>query len=176
MKSNWSYSPETLNSGQNRQFFVPRNLEIWRMILKNNRAPLPCCFKLCVAFHSHWWIQTGVAVRKPPICLKTCHFLAVCPWNLTDDLDKQSDTSSKQHQALCIILWLYVNSNRNYGPKTAKWGNDLCDLDLLHGLSMVISPENFRMMRRQEPCQKAWQTDGGTDRRKEVFLELLGHS
>ena len=38
VKSNWSYSPETLNSGQNWWFFfVPRNLEIWWMTLKNNR-------------------------------------------------------------------------------------------------------------------------------------------
>ena len=40
MNSNWSYSPETLNSGQNRQVFVPCDLEIWGMTLKNNRAPL----------------------------------------------------------------------------------------------------------------------------------------
>ena len=33
-----------LNSGQNRRFFVPYDLEIWRMTLKNNRAPLLCYF------------------------------------------------------------------------------------------------------------------------------------
>ena len=47
-------------------FFVPCDLENWRMTLKNNRAPLPCCFKLCASFHSHWCIQTGVTVRKRP--------------------------------------------------------------------------------------------------------------
>ena len=30
-------------SGQNQWFFVPCDLEIWRMTLKNNRAPLLCC-------------------------------------------------------------------------------------------------------------------------------------
>ena len=30
------------------------------MTLKNNRAPLPCCFQLCAWFHCHMWIQTGV--------------------------------------------------------------------------------------------------------------------
>ena len=35
-------SPETLNSGQNRRFFVPCDLEIWQMTLKNNRAPVLC--------------------------------------------------------------------------------------------------------------------------------------
>ena len=34
------------------------------MTFKNNRAPLLCYFKLCAAFRSHWWIQTGVTVRK----------------------------------------------------------------------------------------------------------------
>ena len=31
---------------------------------KNNTAPLLCYFKLCASFRSHWWIQTGVTVRK----------------------------------------------------------------------------------------------------------------
>ena len=34
---NWSYSPETLNSSQNRRFFVLCDLEIWWM---TNKAPL----------------------------------------------------------------------------------------------------------------------------------------
>ena len=45
-------------------FFVPRDLENWRMTLKNNRAPLLCCFNLCASFHSQWWIPYGVTVRK----------------------------------------------------------------------------------------------------------------
>ena len=65
-----AYSPETPNLGQNRWCFVPCDLEIWWMTLENNRAPLLCCFKLCAKFHSHRWIQTGVAVRKRPIWVK----------------------------------------------------------------------------------------------------------
>ena len=56
--------------GQNRLCFVPCDLEIWWMTLENNRASLLCCFKLCATFHSHWWIQTGVTVRKRPIWVK----------------------------------------------------------------------------------------------------------
>ena len=55
-------------------FFVPCDLEIWQMTLKNNRTPLPCHFKLCASFHSHWWIQTGVKVRKCPIWVKIDDF------------------------------------------------------------------------------------------------------
>ena len=66
VNSNWSYTPETLNSGRNRRFFVPYDLEIWWMTSKNNRAPLLCCFKLCASFHSHQWIQTGVNSPEMP--------------------------------------------------------------------------------------------------------------
>ena len=69
-----AYSLETPNLGQNRWCFVPCDLEIWWMTLENNRASLLCCFKLCVTFHSHQWIQTGVTVRKRPIWVKFDNF------------------------------------------------------------------------------------------------------
>ena len=76
VNSNWSYSPEALNFGQNRRFFVPCDLEIWRMTLKNNRAPLLCCFKLCASIHSHRRKQTVVTVRKRPILVKIEDFVS----------------------------------------------------------------------------------------------------
>ena len=89
MNSNWSCCPETPNLGQFRRFLEPCDIEIWRMTLKNNRAPLLCYFKLYASFCSHRWIQAGVTVRKRPIWVKIYVFLAVWPWNLTDDLEKQ---------------------------------------------------------------------------------------
>ena len=56
--------------GQIRRFLEPCELEIWRMTLQNNRAPLLCYFKLCAAFRTNWWIQTGVTVRKRPSWVK----------------------------------------------------------------------------------------------------------
>ena len=54
------------------------------------RLPLLCYFKLCASFRSHWWIQTGVTVRKRLIWVKFDDFFrAVWRWNLTDDLEKQ---------------------------------------------------------------------------------------
>ena len=44
--------------------FFSCDLEIWRMTLKNNRAPLLSNIKLYALFHHHLWIQTGVTVRK----------------------------------------------------------------------------------------------------------------
>ena len=56
-------------------FLEPRDLEILRMTLKNNRAPLLCHFKLFAPFRSHWWIHTGVTVRKRPIWVKIDDFV-----------------------------------------------------------------------------------------------------
>ena len=78
VNSNWSYNPETLNSGQNRGFFVLCNLEIWRMTLKNNRSSLLYYFKLCGSFRSHRSIQTWVRVRKRQIWVKICDFFVLC--------------------------------------------------------------------------------------------------
>ena len=78
MNLNWIYSPETPNLGQILRFLEPCDLEIWRMTLKNNRAPLLSNIKLCASFHHHMWIQTGVTVRKP--------LSWFWPWPLTSDL------------------------------------------------------------------------------------------
>ena len=86
MNSHLSNSPETFNSGQKWRFFVPCDLEIWRMTLKNDSAPLLCCFTLCTSFHSHQWIRTGVTVRKRPIWVKIDVFFVPCDleiWQMT---------------------------------------------------------------------------------------------
>ena len=61
----------------------------WWMTLKNNRAPLLCCFKLCASFHSHWWIQTRVTVRKRSIWVKIGDFLSHVTFQFDGDLEKQ---------------------------------------------------------------------------------------
>ena len=45
-------------------FFVPCDLEIWRMTFKIDMAPLLYYIKLFAPFQSHRWIQTGVTARK----------------------------------------------------------------------------------------------------------------
>ena len=86
VNSNWSYSPETPNLGQNRRFFEPCDLEILRMTFKNNRAPILCYFKLCASFRSHWWIQTGVKSPETPNLGQIRRFLEPCDlaiWRMT---------------------------------------------------------------------------------------------
>ena len=73
-------------------FFVPCDLDIWWMTLKNNKALFLCYFKLCLSFHrhSHRLISTGVTVWKHPVWVKISDFFCpVWPWNLVDDLEKQ---------------------------------------------------------------------------------------
>ena len=187
MNSNWSYSPEIPNLVKIDDFFVPCDLKTWQMTLKNVRAPLPCCFKLCASFRSHWWIQTGVGLVTTQFRSKLTFFLAMWPWNLTDDLEKQKGSSPKQHKALCIISSSYVNSNWSYGPEMAKLGFDLCDLDLwplIWTFSMdstfVIGNNSWKFYNDamtgilSKRCDR--QMDGRTDGQKKVFLELLGCS
>ena len=50
--------------GSNSTILEPCDLEIWRMTLRNNKAPLLSVIKLYASFHHHMWIQTGVTVRK----------------------------------------------------------------------------------------------------------------
>ena len=63
-------------------------------------------------------------------------------------------------QAMCIISKPAVNSNWSYSPETVKLGFDLCDLNLwplfawTSLLSIVITPENFTMIRWQEHSEK----------------------
>ena len=86
MISNLSYSPETPNLDQIRRFLEQCDLEIWRITLKNNEALLQCYFKLCVSFCSHWWIPTGVTVRKHPNLGQIWRFLEPCEleiWRMT---------------------------------------------------------------------------------------------
>ena len=108
------------NLGQIRRFLVPCDLEIWRMTLKNNRAPLLSNIKLYVTFHHHMWIQTGVTVRKRLSWVVTSVTLTfdLSPWP---------------------FAW------------TLPW-------------SLVITSQNFRMIRWWEHSQKG-VTDGQTDRR-----------
>ena len=51
-------------------------LEIWWIILKNNREPLLYYVKLCASFQSYGWIQVGVTVQNRSIWFKISTFLS----------------------------------------------------------------------------------------------------
>ena len=117
--------------GSKSAFFVPRDLEIWQLTLK--KRPLLCYFKLCASFRSHWWIQTGVSVRKRPIWVKIEVFLAAWsldgwPWKTTGHFSEA--TLNFVHH----FIHIYVNSKKRLNWVCPLWPWPLIsDLDFLHG-------------------------------------------
>ena len=121
--------------GSKSALFDPRDLKIWLMAIKNDKAPLLRYIKLCASFQNHQRIQTGVTVRKR------------LSWVMTS-------------VTLTFDLW----------PWSFAWKSLL---------SLVITPDNFVMIRWKEHSEKGVtdrKRDGQTDGQKEVFLVLLGHS
>ena len=185
MNSNWGCSPETHHLGRIRRFLEPCDPEFWRMTLQNTRAPLLCYFKLCVSFHTHRWIQIWVASGNSQFRSKSTIFWAVWPGNLTDDLENNR-APLLCYFKLCASFrshwWIQTGVTVQKRPIWVKFDDFLSpwpwpltsDLDLLHGhhfgpwtslWSLVITPENFMMIRWWEHCQKG-VTDRQTDRRK----------
>ena len=119
------YQPSNLTQiGFKSLIFRLCDLEIWWTTPKNNMAPLLYYIKLCVSFHIHQWIQTGVTVLKIPIWVISTISLAVWPCHLMYDLEKQYSTSSMLLQALRIISYPSLNSNWSYSPETPNLGQN----------------------------------------------------
>ena len=126
VKTKWSYSPETPNLCQNRRFFVPCDLEIWQMTLKNNQAPLLCYFKLSASFHSHLWIQNGITVRNRWIWVKIGNFLSRVtskfggwPWNTIGHLFYVISSFAHHLIAICKFKMEFQSGNAKFGWKSA---------------------------------------------------------
>ena len=138
MYSNWSYSPETPNLGQIRRFLEPCDLEIWRMTLKNNRAPLLCCFQLCAWFHCHMWIQTGGRVWKRLSWVLTSVTLTfdLWPWPF----------------AWTSLLTMVITLENFMMIRWWEHGEKVVTDGLNQSYSCLVA------------AKKVWQTDGRTDR------------
>ena len=184
MNWNWSYSPETPNFGQIRRFLEPCDLKIWQMTLKNNRAPLLCYFKLCASFCSHWWIQTGVTVRKRQFGSNS-KFLEPCDleiWWMTLKNNRAPLLSNIKlcasfHHHIWIQTGVTVRKRLSWVLTSVTLTFDLWPWPFAWTslLSLVITPENFMMMRWWEHNQKG-VIDRRTDGRKIPFIKLLGRS
>ena len=124
--------------GSNRWFLEPCHLEIWRMTLENNKAPLLCYFKLYASFRSHRWIQARVTVRKLPIWVKIDNFFSrvtlqfdVWPWKTIGHLF-YATSSFVQHFVAIGDLKLELQSrNAQFGSNStifrAVWPWNLTD-------------------------------------------------
>ena len=153
MNSNWSYSPETPNLGQIRRFLELCDLEIWRMTLKNNRAPLPSYFKLYASFRSHLWIQAGVTVRKRPIWVKIDDFFSrvtlkfdVWPWKTIGHLFYATSSFVHHFVAVGDFKLELESGNGQFGSNMtifrAVWPWNLAD-DLEQGKSEAFESCNW---------------------------------
>ena len=99
--SDWYTHRHTLTDTQTWAMTIPEG-QNWPRV-KNKKAPLLHYIKHCASFQSHWWIQTGVTVRKRSIQIKIDDFFSrvtfqfdVWPWKTIGHLFYA--TSS-----LCII-------------------------------------------------------------------------
>ena len=106
-------------------FFVPCDLEIWWMILENNRAPFLFYIKLCASFQSHGLIQSGVTVRKRSI-LKNRHFLSRVtlkfdrwPWKTIGHLYYTTSSFVNHFEAKGEIKLELHSGNPQVGSKSA---------------------------------------------------------
>ena len=177
---NLSYSPETPNLGQIRRFLEPCDLEIWSMTLKNNRAPLLCYFKLCASFRSHWSYSPETANLG-----QIWRFLEPCDleiWRMTLKNNRAPLLSNIKlyasfHHHMRIQTGVTVRKRLSWVVTSVTLTFDLWPWPLAWTLllSLVITTENFMMIRWGEHSQKG-VTDGRTDGWKIPFVELLGRS
>ena len=160
-----------------RRFLEPCDLEIWRMTLKNNRAPLLCYFKLYASFRSHRRIQAGVTVRKRPVWVLIDDSLSrvtlqfdLWPWKTIGHLFYA--TSSFVHYFLAIgdFKLELQSGNAQFGSNStifrAVWPWNLTD-DLEQGKSEGFDscdrPSNLKLDSNRQffcPCDREiwWMT------------------
>ena len=160
---------------QSAIFFVPCDLDIWQVTLKNNRAPRLCDIKVCASFCNHWWIQTGVTVRKLPIWVKFNVFKEPCDleiWRMTLENNKTHILCySKLWASFRSHWWIQTGVTGRKRPILVKFDDFLAvwswnltdDLERQKGfypkqhqtlciissslLSLVITTANFMMIR-----------------------------
>ena len=123
--------------GSNLTIFAPCVIEISRMALKNNTAPLLYPFKLYASFHSHWWVYVWVTVRKHSNWVKFDDFFAFCILDILRMTLKNNTAPLLSNIKLCASfhhhIWIQT------GVTVRKWLNWVLtsvtltfDLDLLH--------------------------------------------
>ena len=105
------------------------------MTLKNNGSPLLCYFRLFASFHIHWWIQTGITVRKRPIWIKIDDFFSRVtlkfdgwPWKTIGHLFYA--TSSFVHHLVAIGEFKLKLQSRNAQSGSNSTILEPCDLEI----------------------------------------------
>ena len=126
-------------------FFNPCDLEIWRMTLQNNRAPLPYYIKLWASFQSHELIQSGVTVRKRSIRVKIGNFLSRAtltfngwPRKTIGHISYAASSSVHHFMAIGEFKMELQSGNAQFGTKStiflAVWPWNLTDMWIQTGV------------------------------------------
>ena len=147
------------------------------MTLKNNRAPLPCYFKLCASFRSHWWIHDDVIEWK--------HFLRNWPFvrgihrTPVNSLHKGQWRGALMFSLTCTWINCWVNNGEagdlrryrahyhvivmsNWSPDTPDLGRiwlflEPCDLEIWR---MTLKNNRAPLLCYFKLCADGWWTDG----------------
>ena len=111
-------------------------------------APLLCYFKLCASFRSHWWIQTGVTVRKRLSWVLTSvtltfdlwpwpfawtllwslvitieNFMMIRWWEHSEKGGTDGETDGETDNTICRTVWSQLKTYRlkTFGDLRRRW-------------------------------------------------------
>ena len=139
-----------------RQFFVPCDLEIWRMTLKNNRTPLLCYFNIWSSFHSHLWNQTGVTISKIPIWVKIDNFFSHVtlkfdrwPWKTKGHFFYATSNFMHYFIAICEFKLESQSGKAQFGSKSMIFFQP-CDLEIWQ---MTLKINRARLLNNSKLCE-----------------------
>ena len=122
-----SHSPETLKLGHVWRLFASCDLEILRMTLKNNRAPLLCPLKLYASFSSHRWIPIWVTVRKRTNLVLTSVTLTFDLWRTDRRTEGQTDRNIQRAAWFHLIISVIILCIRStFGNIYSKYAIVYC--------------------------------------------------
>ena len=154
------------NLGQIRRFLEPCDLEIWRMTLKNNRAPLLSNIKLYASFHNHMWIQTAVTVRKRLSWVVTSVTLTFDLWPWPFAWTLRSSLVITPENCMMIRWWEHSQkgvtdrrTDRQTDRRTdGQTENTICraawsQLKIFFTFDFHILPEHRRIGDKNFPCR-----------------------
>ena len=142
--------------------------DIWTR--KMTGSPFVAILRVVHNFSAICEFKPGLQYRDPRFGSKLKIFCPVTPWHLADYTGKRRGTPSMSLQALSIT------SRPSMNPNLCFFTVVTLTFAILHGhhfLSVVITSENFMMIRWEEHCETLWWTGRWLASRTRPFIEQL---
>ena len=148
--------------------------------LENNRAPVLCCFKLCVSFHSHWRIETGVTVWKRPIWVKIDIFLSPVslkfdewPWKTIGHLSYAASRFVYHFIAIGVFKLQLQSGNGQFGSNQNPWFFAPSVLEIWR---MTLKNNRTHLLCSFKVCvsfhSNCWIQTGVTVRKRPIWVKI----